>query len=156
MERKQNKKEEGVTYWGSKEEGRSETRRWTALRICARQSENLESEEGKNKEKAQQEVYIERARNASQQKGGKPNDPSFNAAATPLRFANCQTIMTAKRTARRGAPFKGALMDVLTTRLCLLEFSAKRLTLWVPWFVPKSRAQIKEGLLYGPCKSQFY
>ena len=129
MERKQNKKEEGETYWGSKEEGRSETRRQTPLRICAWQSENLKSEEGKSKEKAQQEVYIGGARNASQRRGGKPNEPSFNTTLMSLRFANLQTMMTARRTARSGTPFKSALMDVSTTQLCPLEFSAKRLTL---------------------------
>ena len=129
MERKQNKKKEGETYWGSKEGRRSETRKRTPLRIRAQQSENLKSEEGKSKEKAQQEVYIGGARNASQRGGGKPNESSFNATLMPLRFTNRQTMMTAKRTARNGAPFKSALMDVSTTRLYPLEFLAKHLTL---------------------------
>ena len=156
MERKQSKKEEGVTYRGFKEEGRSETRRWTPLRICAQRSENLKSEEGKSKEKAQQEVYIGGACDASQRRGGKSYEPSFNATLMPLRFTNRQTMMTARRTARSGTPFKSALIDVSTIRLCPLEFSAKCLTLWVPWFALKSRARIKGGLLYGLRKSQFY
>ena len=58
MERKQSKKEEGKTYWGSKEGGDQRLGGEYALRICARQSENLKSKEGKSKENAQQEVYI--------------------------------------------------------------------------------------------------
>ena len=89
----------------------------------------MESEEGKNKEKAQQEVYIGGARNASKRRGGKPNEPSFNATLVPLRFTNRQTMMTAKRIARNGAPFKSALMNASTTQFCPLEFWAKPLTL---------------------------
>ena len=113
-----------------------------ALRICAWQSENLKSEEGKSKEKAQEVVFIGGAHNASQRRGEKPNEPSFDATLVPLRFANCQIMMTARWTARSGVPFKNALIDTLTTQFCPLEFSIERLTLWVPWFVPKSQARI--------------
>ena len=125
-----------------------------ALRMCAQQSENLKSEWGKSEEKAQHGVYIGRAHNTSQWRGRKPNKPSFNATLVPFRFANCQIMMTVERTARNGTLFESALMDASTTQFCPLEFSTKPLALWVPWFVPKNRARIKGGLLYGPKKPQ--
>ena len=127
-ENKARRKKEKLTG-ALRREGDQRLRVEYALRICTRQSENLKSEEGKSKEKAQQEVYIGGARNASQRRGGKPNDPSFDATLVPLRFANRQTMMTTRQTVRSGAPFKNALIEASTTQFCLLEFSAKHLTL---------------------------
>ena len=125
-----------------------------ALKMYARQSDNLKSGWGKSEEKAQQGIFIGEVRNTPQWRGGKPNEPIFNAICMPLRFANRQTMMTAKWTASSGMPFESTLMDVSAAQFCLLEFSAKPLALWVPWFAPENWARIKGGLMYGPKKPQ--
>ena len=125
-----------------------------ALKMYARQSENLKSRWGKSEEKAQQGIFIGEVRNTPQWRGGKPNEPLFNATRVSLRFANRQTMMTAERIASSGTPFESALMDTSAAQFCPLEFLAKPLAPWVPWFALKDWTRIKGGLMYGLKKPQ--